>query len=300
MSCTKLLVVALGFATSGCIAKSQDVIGDTDGEAGGTGSGSDGVVGSDGEPGATATLDAGESDDGEMMFDAPVDCAVLPAAGPTIGGGVLGPTGFPVAHCDPTVSGSLAANGYRCCSTDAAAQGGALPDYAGKNIANAGVPYFADANNGLGRWGMCVASADIPAGSGLITEAAENCPVPCNPTWETSEIDVVCGASRVCCQAHELQPEDCVQDEDGNWRPVTGHDIGGLSTWAPGEHTTHQDPNGTVCSSLGPPTSPEFIDCVRQLTVADQRGVCMSLAVGQGCPLQQPGYQSACDLLNQQ
>jgi len=187
-----------------------------------------------------------------------------------------------------------------CCSDDPAAVGGALPNYSGKGIAGADTPYFSGDNNGLGTSGMCVRVDDI-AGQGLIEFAAANCPIPCNPSWDEGQIDEVCGQARVCCQTVELEPEDCVIDSSTNmFRPVNGDDIGVSTMWRPADHATHQDPNGSSCLALagGNASSAVFQDCVRQLSVADQRGFCMALSAGQSCPTDQPTFIDACTQLN--
>lgn len=188
-----------------------------------------------------------------------------------------------------------------CCSDDPAAPGGAKPDYAGKGVDGGEKPFFSGDNNNLGVSGMCVRVDDI-AGQGLTELAAANCPIPCNPTWDEAWIDDVCGTTRVCCQTVELEQKDCILDPDTNmYRPVTGADIiAGRSQWRPADHETHQDPNGGSCLALagGDQDNPTYLDCVSQLSVADQRGFCMALAVGQGCPTEQPGYVDACTALN--
>lgn len=213
-----------------------------------------------------------------------------------LGGGPPGPLGFP-PPCNP--SQDPGTNGYRCCSDDPAAPDGQLPAYQGLGIMG-GTPFFAEANNDLGDFGICV-DVTQTAGQGLVAPGVEGCPIPCNPTWPQDSIDTVCGSSRSCCQTVELEPEDCVQDQvTGLYRPVTGDDIGVLSQWKPQDHRTHQDPNGTSCLALasGNASSDVFQDCVRQLTVANQRGYCMALGAGQVCPHAQPGYVDACELLN--
>ena len=201
-------------------------------------------------------------------------------------------------RCNPKQSDNCPESHF-CCSDDPAAEGGSLPNYAQKNISGGTTPYFSGLNNALGSQGMCVNRDDIPTGSGLLEVTALNCPIPCNPTWERGEIDVVCGETRVCCQTTELEQADCVLVDD-EWRPVTGDDIGPVTDWRPGAHATHQDPAGVACAAfaMNDMSSPVFEDCIRQLTVADQRGFCMALAPGQACPTQQPTYASACDLLN--
>jgi len=202
-------------------------------------------------------------------------------------------------RCDPQQEDNCPDTHY-CCSDDPAAVGGALPNYSGKSIDDSDTPYFSGDNNGLSRSGMCVRVDDI-AGQGLIEFAAANCPIPCNPTWNESMIDEVCGAARVCCQTVELEPNDCVVDSSTDmFRPVNGDDIGVQTMWRPSDHATHQDPNGANCLALAAnnPQSSTFQDCVRQLSVADQRGFCMALGAGQSCPTQQPGYIDACTQLN--
>ena len=178
----------------------------------------------------------------------------------------------------------------------------------GLGISDGAKPYFSGENNGLGVSGMCVRTDDIVPGQGLAEIAALNCPIPCNPTWDAAWIDDVCGTSRVCCQTVELEPKDCVVDPDsGMYRPVSGEDIGAsngaggvITEWKPGSHSTHQDPNGSSCLALagGDRNNPTYLDCVRQLTVADQRGFCMALGAGQLCPTEQAGYVDACTKLN--
>lgn len=187
-----------------------------------------------------------------------------------------------------------------CCSDDPAAVGGAKPNYAGKSIDGGAMPYFSGDRNALGTSGMCVRVDDI-AGQGLVELPAANCPIPCNPTWSEAWIDDVCGPTRVCCQTVELEAKDCVIDPGTNrYRPVNGDDIGSLSAWKPADHSTHQDPNGNTCLALagGDSGSSMFTDCVRQLSVADQRGFCMALGAGVLCPTKQVGYVDACTALN--
>lgn len=213
-----------------------------------------------------------------------------------IGGGPPGPLGYP-PPCSPRQDPGT--NGYRCCSDDPAAAEGQLPAYFGKDIVGS-PPFFADVNNDLGTSGMCVDVTQLQ-GQGLLAPGVEGCPIPCNPTWSEEATDTVCGASRVCCQTVELQPEDCVMDPNtGLYRPVTGDDIGLLSQWKPSDHATHQDPNGTACLALagGDSASEIFQSCVRELSVANQRGFCMALGAGQACPHAQPSYTDACEQLN--
>jgi hypothetical protein len=228
--------------------------------------------------------------------DGKIDCADVPAGASTVGGTAPGPLGFPTLACDPRISG---AGEHICCSDDPSAVGGALPDYQNKDIGGA-TPIFSGVNNALSTWGLCVRTSDIPAGSGLLEMAASNCPIPCDPTWGETDVATVCGANRVCCQTLELQPEDCVLDpETQQWRPARGTDVlDGLSTWAPSEHATHQDANGTGCATFTDGNDGAYVDCVAQLRVASQRGFCMALGPGQACPAEDPSYVDACTAIN--
>lgn len=215
-----------------------------------------------------------------------------------VGGGPAGPLGYPPG-CSPASDPGI--NGYRCCSDDPAAADGLRPDYEGLNISDADTPYFSGNNNDLSTSGQCIRVVDL-AGQGLQEATAQDCPIPCNPTWDPTWITEVCGPARSCCQTRELQPEDCIMDTaSGLWRPVTGEDIiAGLTAWRPADHATHQDPNGVGCLALAEDDnqSPVFQDCVVQLNVADQRGFCMALNAGQVCPHEQPDYLDACEVLN--
>lgn len=230
-----------------------------------------------------------------------VDCARIGAGEATVAPGEPGPLGFPVYACNPRSSGVGAE--HRCCSTDPATADGALPAYENLGIVGS-PPLYADRANDAGTWGMCVRTADVGSGLGLLSDQAEGCPMPCNPTWSFTDIANVCGPSRACCQAFELHPKDCVQDETGTWRAVTGADIGNASVvpatnWNAVAHETHQDPNGTVCLAFaGSANTPEFAECIRHLSVADQRGYCMALSVGQACPSAAPSYVDVCEAMN--
>lgn len=275
-----------------CACVIHKPIGDADSDSATSSSSSDDATG----PGMTSMVDTtGVPDDDPFR----VDCAEQDW-GTTVGGGELGPLGFPVLGCNPRTSSD--ATGYTCCSTDPSTADGSLPAYEGKSIPGA-APLYADAANGAGTWGACVRTSDIPVGSGLLSTAASNCPIPCNPTWADDDVETVCGAGRVCCQVHELHDEDCVE-EDGVWRPVTGADIGSVNVtpptnWNEASHVTHQDPNGLVCLAFaGDQFGQDFAECVRHLTVADQRGFCMSLEPGQICPGAAPSYVDACEAKN--
>jgi len=202
-------------------------------------------------------------------------------------------------RCNPRKGKDACPEIHFCCSDDPAAPGGALPDYAGKDIDGA-EPLFSGLNNARGRRGMCVRIEDIPAGAGLLDPGAESCPVPCNPTWTYEEVEQVCGETRECCQTVELDEADCVLDEEtGCYRPARGDDIVERGDpWDKSSHETHQDPGRQACMDLAGGGSVELEDCYRQLSVADQRGYCMSLAPGVLCPTAEPSYRSACDQLN--
>ena len=265
-------------------------------------------------PGMTSMGEVTGDPDGDPFR---VDCAERdwsmdehddPTLGTVVGGGVRGPLGFPIAACNPRTSGE--ANGYRCCSTGPATADGALPAYELKSIEGGSPPLYADAANAAGTQGVCVRTEEIPEGSGLLSAAAHNCPIACNPTWSAQDVETVCGQNRVCCQTHEVREKDCVQ-EDGVWRPVTGADIGAAgvvpqTNWSSVSHDTHQDANGTIClaASGGDPSSEFFEECIRHLDVANQRGFCMSLQPGQVCPSDRDpppsgaGYRDVCDMMN--
>lgn len=237
--------------------------------------------------------------EGPVPVGLKIDCAELPPAGPTVAPDPQGVLGFPTYACNPRTSGN--ANGYRCCSTDPATANGELPAYEGKGITGS-PPLYADASNDQGTWGMCVHVADIPVDSGLLTDEAMNCPIPCDPQWPDDDVSAVCGLSRACCQVLELQPKDCVQ-EDGVWRAVTGEDIGNaaitpMTVWTPTSHETHQDPNGVVCTQMFADFHEDFAECVRHLGVANRRGYCLALEPGAQCPDRADDYVDACEAMN--
>lgn len=297
-------ILALGSVTACLVSKP---IGDADTDSA-TGSADEASSG----PSMTSMGEVTGDPDGDPFR---VDCAERDWSmtsdggelGPVVGGGEPGPLGYPIAACNPRESGET--NGYKCCSTDPATADGALPSYENKPVSGGSAPLYADAANDAGTWGVCVRTADIPEGAGLLSPAAFSCPIPCNPTWSDQDVATVCGPSRVCCQTHELREKDCVQ-EDGTWRPVTGADIGDpnvhpATNWNEMSHDTHQDPNGLVCTAFaGDQQNATFHECIRHLDVANQRGFCMSLEPGQVCPgdrdppPQGAGYRDVCDMMN--
>lgn len=250
---------------------------------------------------ASATDDGAEADTGDGSDGLYVDCAMLGPGEPTVGPGAPGPLGFPIFACNPRSSG-VSDSGHACCSTDPATGDGQLPAFQGKGITGS-TPLYAGAANDAGTWGMCVKIPDIPPDFGLLEEAAANCPIPCNPTWSANDITNVCGQDRVCCQTNELRPKDCVRDESGTWRAVTGADIGSglvepVTNWSTVSHETHQDPNGTVCDAFADGDETAFAECIRHLGVADQRGFCMGFGSQSSCPAADPNYIDACEAMN--
>lgn len=189
--------------------------------------------------------------------------------------------GNPSFRCDPAEAAMNGDNGCpgteTCCSDDPATVGGKLPNYYKDGVSDAtyGAPLFSDNNNALSTQGMCVATAGIPS------PLVNGCPVPCNPTWTAGQMANVCANGTTCCQTQELDPnKDCIMGEDGRWRTVTGEDIlADRSSWGP-NHSTNQDPNAAGCTIFSQGNQDSLRDCIRQLSVADQRGFCYSNA----CP----------------
>ncbi|HVH97077.1 MAG TPA: hypothetical protein VM869_00120 [Enhygromyxa sp.] len=226
---------------------------------------------------------------------------------------------------DPSCPSTKDGN-YICCSDDPTAllitETGiddlVTPDYQGRG--GEGTPIFSGGNNPLSKSGMCVKEGSVPVTGALADANASGCPVPCNPTWNTEDIESVCGDNTICCQTVELDPADCVLDplvgSSGCWRPATGYDIEGVGTgsdltnWGGTAHRTHQDPSGTNCEAFvaGIPSSlleeenltSEDVkrECYRRLTVANQRGFCLGGADVNFCPLAQPAYRDACEQKN--
>lgn len=203
-------------------------------------------------------------------------------------------TGFdtsknPAGFCSPAEDPQCP-EGFVCCSDDPATVGGKIPNYFAPLDDVHGVPIFSGNNNPLSYSGQCVLTG------GFTSPFANGCPVPCNPTWEPDRLLEICGATTTCCAFTELDPTtDCVLDPDTQkWRAVTGADIPDLTSWG-GQHTTNQDPVGTSCmifaSGGGSLDQDVYADCVRQLTVADQRGFCYDPA---GCPCR----EDLCDMKN--
>ena len=227
-------------------------------------------------------------------------------------------------RCDPSGNSptcpTQGTDTYVCCSDDPAAldldelSAVVTPRYQGRG--GVGTPLFSGGNNTLSRSGMCVEEGSVPVTGALTDPNAQGCPVPCNPTWSSADIQEVCGPGTICCQTAELQPEDCVLDPDvgssGCWRPATGYDIfnSGLTDWAGTAHATHQDPSGIKCGDFVEGITQSFLDdkgitrddvleaCYKRLTVANERGFCLGGAGVAACPLAQPLYRDACEQMN--
>ncbi|KIG15715.1 hypothetical protein DB30_05285 [Enhygromyxa salina] len=192
------------------------------------------------------------------------------------------------------------------------------PKYQGRG--GTGTPIFSGGNNPLSKSGMCVQVGSVPPTLALADVNAAGCPIPCNPSWGTNDLNAVCGQGTICCQTTEIEFEDCVLDpnmgDNGCYRPVVGTDIMGtnsstnLTNWGGSKHATHQDPSGTNCEVFvaGLPSSVysgQGIDpgdalraCYHRLTVADRRGFCLGGGPGVFCPLAQPNYRDACEQRN--
>jgi len=214
---------------------------------------------------------------GEGESDSATDSET--STGSSSSGGEVG------VRCNPSIKPGPCGE-LLCCSDDPAAQEGKLPAFNGMPKGDVySTPFFAEANNSLSHSGECVA----PDSSGLLND----CPRPCNPRWDAADVSAICGAGGQCCQSEPLQAEDCVVDSDtGRWRAVTGADIfGGLTGWGE-NHPTAQDPNAMSCSLFAGTddvSDPTYGDCLRQLSVADQRGWC-----DDACPC----IEDTCELLN--
>ena len=200
---------------------------------------------------------------------------------------------------------------YRCCSDDATAidlddlGGLVLPAYEGRF--GTGSPVFSDLRNDAGDSGMCIQIGSVAPAFALTND----CPVPCNPTWDGDSVEAVCGAGTFCCQTLEIEPDDCVFDpslgDDGCWRPFRGDDILDLAEI---NATTLQDPDLSGCESFVEGLTDDELDnagvtamdvqiaCVRRLGVANQRGYCIGGPGVAGCPLAQPSYRDACEQRN--
>jgi hypothetical protein len=225
-----------------------------------------------------------------------------------------------VLRCDPSVGTPCATFGnVPCCSDDPAALDlAALADFVTplyQDGGGSGTPIFSAANNSFSRSGYCLAE-QTPVGVALEEVAAQGCRIPCNPTWSSSDIALICGPAARCCQTVELEPADCVLDpglgDGGCFRPVTGDDIQGIGTtnltnWASTSHVTHQDPSGLNCevfvgglnlADLMLTSNEVLLECYKRLTVANQRGSCFDATELDSCPFAAPDYVDACEQAN--
>jgi hypothetical protein len=172
-----------------------------------------------------------------------------------------------------------------CCSDDPATSQGRLPNYFqdGKVDDVFGSPLFSSINNELSHWGFCIDVGEFPS------PFANGCPVPCNPTWAPDQVEQICLGSQ-CCPFTAVDPDkDCIL-VDGRWRTARGQDIiDKLTAWGD-VHATNQDPFAESCDLLANGDQDALIDCIRQLTVADQRGYCFGFA----CPC----VEDVCDQKN--
>jgi hypothetical protein len=204
-----------------------------------------------------------------------------------------GPLGFP-SPCNPRLQNG--SGEHVCCSDDPAAVSGGLPQYLGR-IEDGATPIFSATNNWLGTSGICVRTSDIPPEDALQEPGVVGCPVPCNPLWDASAVEAICGEGRACCQTVELEPKDCIY-VGTSWRPARGTDIGEGTFWTPDEHETHQDAGLAGCTQFALGDQSVYEDCLAQLGVAAQRGFCTSLEPGEVCPAREPDYINACECIN--
>lgn len=242
---------------------------------------------------------------------------------PSLGGDAC-PDGFECCSDDPAAY-----------STAQNTSVGIVPDYDQAPNNRTSQPIFSEVNNVISRTGMCVSKSNVISAlaegqAGLLQPPAVGCPRPCNPTWSESDIQSVCkvnslGQTNLCCQTVELDVTDCVYDNSlACFRPVTGLDLGvtgnnppalqrvdssgniimGSSVlWIDGDHATMQGPNGDACTTFagGDKNSVLWSECARALSVANQRGYCLTRDDSNGiatCPLNNTSYADACEQLN--
>jgi len=201
---------------------------------------------------------------------------------PTTGDGVPGVHAGP---CKPIDGDAGCPAEHVCCSDDPATSQGRLPNYFqdGKVDDVFGSPLFSSINNELSHWGFCIDVGEFPS------PFANGCPIPCNPTWSPDQVEQICLGLQ-CCPFTAVDPDkDCIL-VDGRWRTARGQDIiDKLTAWGD-VHATNQDPFAESCDLLANGDQDALIDCIRQLTVADQRGYCFALA----CPC----VEDVCDQKN--
>jgi hypothetical protein len=193
-------------------------------------------------------------------------------------------------RCNPTQGTEACPSGFTCCSDDPTTLDG--------------LALFSGDNNALSSSGMCIRDEVVQSGTaGLLN----GCPVPCNPKWGTAQTEAICGpsATALCCQTTALEPEDCIFDvAQSCFRPVNGTDTAAVpgcpeaelqqrlvatgydaslarcaSDWSRSAHVTHQDPGvsgGSSACNTFTTVGIDFWQCVATLTVADQRGFCLT------------------------
>lgn len=221
-------------------------------------------------------------------------------------------------RCNPAGPSPTCPDGFFCCSDDPTVDPytdaertdpGALPNFAEHKIDGKewAIPLFAGENNKLSHSGMCVKLNTDP--QTIKGTAAAGCPIPCNPKWSNEAIAKVCGDEKsACCQTVQLDAKDCVPEGPNKCtRAVVGSDVFSdpqLSNWSGSAHRTHQDPGGLECAKRYEKGKDKWSNCVRKLTVADQRGFCIAPIESNGkkeraqCPLKKASYQDACEILN--
>ena len=217
-------------------------------------------------------------------------------------------------RCDPAGAEPRCPDEFFCCSDDPAA----LTMNGDDPTSTTSLPAYGDETPGEERWAKPIFSGDANnrSRSGMCTRlgtdelmlesgVAAGCPIPCNPTWTDDDVEAVCGVENaVCCQTVELTEEDCVKDQNGCYRPATGADVydSNIDTqWEASRHRTHQDPAGIGCKAEFSDSSDGFRECVRRLTVANQRGFCIAPTDSgdrRACPLAHSNYIDACEALN--
>jgi len=223
-------------------------------------------------------------------------------------------SGFP-APCAP--SGVSGISDRLCCSDDPSAfdpdipPPEVVPAY-GLGPGGSGEPIFSAGRNDASGWGVCVGADFLPRGAGVVVrEDGAECPLPCDPTWRSDQVDAVCGSNSLCCQTQETDESDCVMDLSlGCFRAVSGLDIveptvqtidGQPVRWAQGDFATMQDGDGIRCRQYANGDTEAEIGCFRSLRTAAQRGFCMGRSAEvQGCPLADPNYEDACERLNRE
>jgi len=199
-----------------------------------------------------------------------------------------------VERCAPVDGDVDCVEGQVCCSDDPAVLGGRMPNYAsGVDNDVFGPPLFSADYNELSHSGVCMVPYQWPWVTLL-----DGCPLPCNPTWAEDRLNAFCGPDYACCSFAVVDPaKDCVIDPDTQrWRAVTGADIPALTSWGDA-HATNQDPDLAGCMQHASGDDGVLADCLRQLSVADQRGFCLEACpcVEDLCDAKNPGWTPRCE-----